>query len=283
MYIFFADDSKRHKPSLPDMGALIGIGGAFVDASKLQSLNQKIDKVCINYGFPKGEPFKWSPGRELWMYSNLKLEKRRDFFFEVLSEAETHDVGAIVVTEDTTRNTATNALTHQMDAIKLFLERVDWKLSRTRNEGILVIDRPSGDRSDEDKFMYECLETMRQGTEYAKLDRIIVSACTSSRLTRMLQLADLVTSCSLAAVSGEKQYAPPVFERIKKLLCRESGRMGGVGFKMHPDYCYANLYHWLLEDSHFFKHNMGIPLPIQSRPYLVNPFIIIDEVAEKAT
>lgn len=273
MHIFFADDSNRNRPNLSNMGSLIAIGGIFVEASKLKSLNQKIESICIQYGFPEREPFKWSPGRELWMRENLIGDKRKDFFLSLLTEAETHEVGAIIVAEDTTRNTATDAQTPQLDVIRLFFERIDWKLGKIKSEGALIIDRPSGNRGNEDKFLYDCLETVRQGTQYVNMERIVLSACSPAKFTRMLQLADLVTSCSLAAASGEKQYSPPVFEKIKVLLCRDSGRIGGVGFKMHPDYCYLNLYHWLLGDSHYHKWNVGYPLPMQGRPYLDNPYL----------
>lgn len=281
MYIFFADDSNRRSPNLPDMGALIAIGGIFVETSKLKSLNQKIEVICTQYGFPQNDPFKWSPGRELWMRENLTGDRRRDFFLALLTEAKTHGAGAIVVIEDTTRNTATDAKTPQIDVIRLFFERVDWKLNRLRSEGMLIIDRPSGDRGDEDKFLYSCLETMRQGTQYVNMEHIVLSACSPSKFTRMLQLSDLVTSCSLAAASGERQYSPLVFESIKRILCDDSGRIGGVGFKMHPDYCYVNLYHWLLGDPHYHRCNTGYPLPMEGRPYINNPYISLADVAQK--
>lgn len=272
MHIFFADDSNRDHPNLPDMGSLIAIGGVFVEASKLKSLNQRIEAICTRYGFPAREPFKWSPGRELWMRENLIGDNRKNFFLSLLTEAQAYEVEAIVVIEDTTRNTATDAQTPQADVIRLFFERINWKLGKIRSEGALIIARPSGDRGDEDKFLYDCLETVRQGTQYVTMDRIILNACSPAKFTRMLQLSDLVTSCSLAAAGGERQYSPPIFEKIKDILCEDSGRIGGIGFKMHPDYCYVNLYHWLLGDLLYHRGNVGYPLPLESRPYTNNPF-----------
>ena len=273
MYILFADDSNRYKPSLPNMGALIAIGGILVEASRLKSLNQSIEAICTQHGFPQNEPFKWSPGRKLWMRENLIDGRRRDFFLFLLTEIKNHSAEGIVVIEDINRNTATDATTHQIDVVKLFFERIAWKLNRLRSEGVLIIARPSGGRGDEDRFLYNCLETIRQGTQYVNMERIVLSACSPSKFTKMLQLSDLITSCSLAAVSGEMQYSPPIFERIKDILCADSGRIGGVGFKMHPNYCYVNLYHWLLGDSHYHRWNIGYPLPMEGRPYMNNPYI----------
>ncbi len=273
MFIFFADDSSRKVTSLPDMGTLIGIGGVFVEAKQLKELSIKIDEICSSYGFPANEPFKWSPGRELWMRDNLKLDKRRDFFLEVIGTAEALKAGAIVVIEDTTRRKATVAVTSELDVTNLFFERVNWKLSKLGDEGILIVDRPGGGRSDEDRFLYQCLDTLRQGTGYVNMEHIILHACCPSKLTRLLQLSDVIISCSIAAASGEREYAPPVFEKIKCILCKESDRIGGVGFKMHPDFCYVNLYHWLLGDSHYSKSNSWVQLPLESRPYRENPYL----------
>jgi hypothetical protein len=52
------------------------------------------------------------------------------------------------------------------------------------------------------------------------------------------------------------------------MLRSEQGRIGGVGLKLHADLRYANLYHWLLGDSHWWKGNVGIPLPAEGHPYV---------------
>jgi len=79
--------------------------------------------------------------------------------------------------------------------------------------------------------------------------------------------ADVVTSCVVARVSGESTHSPPVFDLIKPLLRSDGHRIGGVGLKIHPDFVYANLYHWLLGDSHFHRFNIGFPMPLKDRPF----------------
>jgi hypothetical protein len=90
-----------------------------------------------------------------------------------------------------------------------------------------------------------------------------------SKNTRLLQLADLIVGCTLAYVSGEDEYSPPLFEgQIKGMLREEGGRIGGVGLKLHPDFSYANLYHWLLDDESFWKNMIGQALPMKGWPYV---------------
>ncbi len=84
MQLFFADDSRQPNPSRIGMGPLIAIGGISVPDSMARHLEQNINAICIEYGFPEGEEFKWSPGRSLWMRRNLVEEKRERFFIDVL-------------------------------------------------------------------------------------------------------------------------------------------------------------------------------------------------------
>lgn len=274
MYIFFADDSTRKRESvrLSNMGTLVGVGGVFIEDRKIKILNDKINSICVTYQFPANEPFKWSPGRELWMWNNLVDEKRKNFFMEIIDAAKSQGVGAIVAIEDISRQKATNAATPQIDVTRLFFERVEWKLTKLNSEGILIVDRPGGGRKEEDMFLYECLETLKQGTDYLNMEHIVLHACCPSKFARLLQLSDVIISCSIAAASGGRVFAPPIFDKIKEILCKEAGRIGGVGFKMHPDLCYVNLYHWLLGDTHYARMNTGLGLPIETRPYSENPY-----------
>ncbi|MEW6233637.1 MAG: DUF3800 domain-containing protein [Chloroflexota bacterium] len=268
MEFFFTDDARQGRPSRPGMGPLVAIGGILVPGQAVWHLERAIDTLCADYGFPQGEEFKWSPGRDLWMRDNLVGETREAFFIDVLSMAERGGVKAIVVIEDTNLRTATSAPNAEMDVTRLFLERVNIQLRRMRSEGIVIVDRPSGDRANEDRFLANCLETLQAGTTYVKPDRIVLNVLsTPSKLVRLLQAADVVSSCTVAAVGGEARFSPPVFALIKRLLFSDMGRIGGVGLKIHPDYRYANLYHWLLGDLHFWKAGAGVSLPLTDRPY----------------
>ena len=99
-------------------------------------------------------------------------------------------------------------------------------------------------------------------------DRIALNTlCTQSRFVRLLQVADLVTSCVAARVAGETRYSPPIFEALLPLLPKSSGRIGGCGLKIHPDFKYANLYRWILGDTRFWEEERAVRLPLEDRPY----------------
>jgi hypothetical protein len=114
---------------------------------------------------------------------------------------------------------------------------------------------------------------IQNGTRFMQHERIALNVLsTSSDHSRCLQLADLVASCTLATIGGENRFAPTTFALIKPLLCEDMGRIGGVGLKIHPDFKYANLYHWLCGDEFLKRGNVAHPLPDIGTPYPRDPF-----------
>jgi hypothetical protein len=273
MDLIFADDAVQNKPTRPRMGPLYGIGGIHIQAKHVRDLERQLDAICQRIGFPDGEEFKWSPGRELWMARNLIDVARRDFFVAVIKLLIAHDVKAIVVIEDSSRGRATtDDCTPLMDVARLFLERVDNQLRRSGRDGLVIVDWPPGDRAAEKTFLADCLDTLQHGTRYVKPQRIALNVLsTHSKMVRLLQAADLVTSCSIATVSGEHRFSPPIFNELKRLFYEDGGRIGGVGLKLHPDLLYVNLYHWLVGDTYYRRGNTGWELPKSGHFYVSSP------------
>lgn len=265
--IFFADDSRQHAPSRDGMGELVAIGGLGVPADFVRGLANDLESLCIAIGFPRQAEFKWSPSRNLWMHANLTGESRTRFFLSVLDALREAEAVAIVVIADCAHPRATRAPDSETDVTTMFIERVSTFCAQHESHAMLVVDRPSGDRRDEDKFLARCSELLESGTDYVQPTQLIHGVLsTPSRLSRLLQAADLVTGCTLARVAGEARFSPPVFEGIKPLLHRQS-RVGGVGLKIHPDWVYCNLYHWLLGDKYFVRSTTNWQLPMRRRPY----------------
>jgi hypothetical protein len=143
----------------------------------------------------------------------------------------------------------------------MFLERAHAQVPAGRT-ALVVFDRQDGDHRDDFAFLSACVDKLRAGTAYTNLDKLALALSSDSKLSRLLQLADVVAACSTSFVAGESRWSPTVFrEGILPLLREEYGRRGGCGLKIHPDLRYGNLYHWLLGDSHFVRYQTGSPLP----------------------
>ncbi|HEX9759217.1 MAG TPA: hypothetical protein VGB26_15690 [Nitrospiria bacterium] len=237
----------------------------------LSRLDSQMEELCEGFGFPKGAPFQWVPNEELWMNDNLNEEKKSNFFIQLLTITNKFGVKAMVAIEDTKLGTATKTAPDGFaDVISLFLERVQKHLSKGQEEGVLIIDEKNGENKRKGKFLINYLELLQSSPTYVKPQRISLNVLsTPARFNRLLQLAKVITSCSVAIVGGEVHLSSPVFSHIKPLFLNEMGRIGGVGLKIHPDIRYSNLYHWLLGDSFLIRvsKNSGIPLPSSKYPY----------------
>ncbi len=255
------------------MGPMVGLGGIILDGSEVKSLESAIEKLCVETGFPQNEVFKWSPEKGVhWMRDNLIGNDRQDFQISVANLLKEHDCKAIFIAEDKTCSYAeASSESHEIDVIKLLVERVDWFYGKSGFQGIIICDRPSGDYKEEEKFLASCLDTVREGTTYLTPSTITMAILSCPfRLSRLLQAADLVVSCTLAYVCGENKFSPPIMEHISPLFIRELNRVGGVGVKVHPFFKYVNLYHWLFGDEYYVKYPIGHPLPMEQYPYSNN-------------
>jgi hypothetical protein len=274
MDLIFVDDSKQKKPSRPGMGHLVAVGGIHVPGGAVQNLERRLHAICTKFGFPSAEEeFKWSPDRRSWMRKNLQGDDRQGFLASCLEAAREEGAEAIVVIQDKgRRSTAGNRNDHEMESVRVFLERSDSHLRSVDAEATVVADHPTGGRTAESRFVADCMDTLRDGTRFVDFENLALVLTQDSKNTRLLQLADLVVGCTVAYVSGEDEYSPPLFEQhIKGMLREDGGRIGGVGLKLHPDFCFANLYHWLVGDDFFWKANSGWRLPMNGRAYVNSP------------
>jgi hypothetical protein len=262
MDLFAIDDSAQRKPTRDGMGPLVAVGGVHVRGEKVRELEIALDALCVEAGFPPGEEFKWSPSKKSWMRDGLVEETRTEFFLDALALALDAGASAIVVMEDTSKNRASaGSSTPEEDVTMMFLERAHNHLSDDRH-ALVVFDRSGGNRSSDLEHLTSCIERIRAGTAYAKLDRLALALSSDSRLSRLIQLADVITACATSFVAGESNWSPDVFRGgVLPLIREDSGRKGGCGLKIHPDRRYGNLYHWLLEDKTFWRGNMGTGLP----------------------
>ena len=268
MKFIFADDSRQLKPTRLGVGPLVAIGGILVDASYVGPLERELDQMCTHWGFPEGQQFKWSPGQsESYMRRELIEDRREEFFGEVIEKAIQFGVTACVVAADTEHRPArTTSRDHEADVTALFMERVAAELRAEFTDGLVVVAKPRGGAKEEQRLLGECLSLFEEGTEYESFPNLPLGlfVAQSNRL-RLLQLADVITSCVVSRVAGEIRYSPRIFTKLKPMLRRSGGRIGGFGVKLHPDFIYANLYHWLLGDQHVVRGGVPIRLPEPGR------------------
>jgi hypothetical protein len=271
MNLFFMDDAGQRNPRRPGMGPLVAVGGIIIPGASARNLETEVDRICDKFGFPKGEVFKWSPGKNHWMRDNLKDADRQKFFCNILEVAAEMGALAHVSIEDTSRAVAdSQSKSHEQDVTTLALERFQQLLARQGNYGIAIAAQPGGGAKDEGRFLAECLRLRDAGSDYVRFHNFATNVLTSPFAhTRLLQVADIVTSCTAAIVAGNDKFSGDIFACIQKIFLNED-RIGGIGLKLHPHLCFVNLYHWLVGDEYVRKGSTGWPLPLKNLPYAID-------------
>jgi hypothetical protein len=261
--IFFADDSVQ-RGFRKGQGKLVGFGGIFVEESELRGLNDDVEDLARQYGIPPGVELKWSPPRNSWIYTNLGDPDRPACYRQMIDAAGARRVKALVAVVDLGRVgwTEQQAL---RECIKYVWERIEMHLSRPPRMGLIVADRPSGGAKEEDALLSDFLAMSSVGTGWVVPTNVALNLLTtSSHLLRHLQVADLVTGATVAAVGGSK-WAAGVFPAVRPMLIQNAlGYAGGSGLKLGPRSAINLYYHVLGETAYTRASSMGgIGLPLE--------------------
>jgi len=268
MDIFFADDSKQ-RGLREGMGAILSIGGVFIDEGALRPLAAEIDRIATSYGIPEGTEIKWSPHKTSWIHQKLHGEARTNCYGQILETALGFGARAIVICWDLGRTAAQGEEAFSTCLTYLF-ERITYDLNNTNRQAIIVADRPGGGREQEETFLAEFLEKVQKGTTYAVPDRVLLNVLTTpSHLVRHLQLADLITGVTTAMVCGSYTYAKPLFPLIQRMLVKNSsGYAIGSGLKLWPNEL-ANVYYWVTGETVIMRGGgaQGFKIPTPHHPY----------------
>ena len=265
-YFLFLDDAEQLDCPRDGMNRLIAMGGFSIDVHDAARLSSDLEELCGLAGLPAGEPFKWSPKKNSWLQRNFTGEQKGNLFESLLQKVAEYNVSAHVMCCDPKARLLNGAKDAEQSTLLGILERFNFTLG-PNDKGIVIVDRPAGDKKAEERYLGACLALTEDGGAYAKFDKLACPILTMPfPLSRPLQVADLVASITTAHVAGRPQAAR-FFPLIKSLFREDKGRIGGVGLKLHPDYRFANLYHWLLGDTHYVRGSMGFPMPLSDRPY----------------
>jgi hypothetical protein len=261
---FFFGDESTQKGARDGMGKLVAFGGVFVSDDEIKDLDADIDAVAKTHKIPRGTELKWSPPKNNWIRDNLVGADREQCYRQVLEAAATRGVRALVVLLDTGRTTVKGDKAFEK-ALDWSWERIEMHLATEGASGVIVADRPGGKPSDDEEFLEAYLNRMTIGTDYVKRDRVLLNILTTpSHLVRGLQLADLVTGITTAAVAGNP-FGLALVDAVTPLLITNSlGTIGGTGLKLFPD-SLVNLYHHALGETVYAKaaYRLGYTLPLQ--------------------
>jgi hypothetical protein len=229
MLMVFVDDSEEKKPRRTPLGHLVGVGAVAVPEDGLAPYAAGIRALRAEFGVPPGTELKWSPGDGSWLKTGAgkaACTLLREKMLDLAAEAGATSIVLVW---------ARGHLDWQVPAVREKLlrwlyDKVSTFLGRRNAVGVVVADEPGGGPKDRAKWLRETLPLTDEGTGYTRPEQIVLPIVTApSHHIPHLQLADLVTSATVAAVAGNR-YALDLMPRLIRIADRlPDGQVGGAG------------------------------------------------------
>lgn len=179
----------------------------------------------------------------------------------MLAAAKKCDIrSAVVVLDHGASYRAKSTAQAGLEVLAWLYERIEMSLTDCRDHGVVIADQPGGGAKAEKYWLTETLSLTSNGTKHVKAERVVMPIVTApSHHVPHLQLADLVTAATTAAVAGRKSgldLAP----LLKELAhTRPTGETAGAGIVLWPKELY-DLHWWVFGEEYYRRGDAGIPL-----------------------
>ncbi|MFC3894461.1 DUF3800 domain-containing protein [Lentzea rhizosphaerae] len=263
MHLIFIDDSQQTDPPRRGLGSLVALGGVVVPENQVAPYAAALAALRTELGMPDGEEIKWKPPRGSYLATAGK-EIITNLRTRMLQTAIDHDIRSIVVIIDhgaAYKNRTTVEVGKEL--LKWLFERVTILLSKAADIGLIIADKPGGGPADEGRWLADTLNLTNDGTEYVEPGKIVLPILTApSHHVPHLQLADLVTAASTAAVAG-RLAGLELKDLLRQLAHRNAHNDAwGAGIVLFPQEM-INLCYWAFGETSASKvaMNTGITLP----------------------
>lgn len=259
MWFAFVDDSATNDPPREGLGELVALGAVLVPEDQVKAYGERLSAIRSRCGLPPDEEFKWKPARDSALYA-LDGERRFAVRKAMLVGAAELGVRSTVVVWD--RGHLGWEKERILPEIRKYLyERIEMCLQANGQTGVVIADEPGGGRSENCKWLTSTLELTKEGTEYVRPKSVVLPMLTSpSHHVPHIQLADLVTAATTAAIAGRKSGLS-LIELLSRLAHTNAwGQIGGAGVKLCPAQL-NNLHHWIWGETDYMYRQEWVRLP----------------------
>lgn len=269
MRLVFIDDSQQTDPPRRDLGPLVALGGVVVQDDQLSAYTAALSSIRTDLAIPSDEEIKWKPHRGSYLASAGK-EVITDLRIRMLQAAIDLGIRSIVVMVDHgAAYKSWTAVEVGKELLRWLFERVTILLTKADDIGVMIADKPGGGSADEARWLADALRLTDDGTEYVEPGRIVLPVLTAhSHHVPHLQLADLVTAASAAAVAG-RSAGLELKDLLRQLAHRNQYDYAwGAGIVLFPSEM-VNLAYRAFGETVAYKIsvNGGFGLPDRRYPY----------------
>ena len=272
MKLVFIDDSGQQKPPRAGLGHLVALGAVIVPEDEVTGWASDLLAMKAQLGVPEDEEIKWKPSKGSFLASaggevNAALRER------MLRAAIDRGITSVVHVLD-------HSLVYRdRSVVQVGQELLKWTYDKVafglEGQGaVMIADKPGGGAADESRWLAETLVLTNDGTAYTEPGKVVLPVLTAdSRHVPHLQLADLVTAATTAAVAG-RPHGLQLATLLHKLARKNNlGYAGGAGITLWPPEL-RDLLYWVFQEDTYFRAVGGYPLgPSDTSPIaFLRPF-----------
>ncbi|TDD57684.1 hypothetical protein E1263_22595 [Kribbella antibiotica] len=266
MKLIFLDDSMQRDPARCHLGELVALGAVIVPSAQVAGFAADLSAIKDRLGVPAEEELKWKPPKGSFLAGAgglLVTELRRS----VLEAAIARQITSVVHVLDHGRVYKERAVVDVgQELLKWTYDKVAWDLDA--DGAVMIADKPGGGSAEESRWLANTLAVTNDGTAYTAPGKVILPVLTAaSHHVPHLQLADLITAATTAAVAGRPSGMDlvPLLLQIARKNYREY--VGGAGITLWPPDL-RDLLYWIFDEDMYTSGGVDEPLGPTDSPFL---------------
>lgn len=269
MKLIFIDDSVHRQPRRTGLGELVALGAVIVPEDQVSGFAADLVSIKTRLTIPQDEEIKWNPPRGSFLATadgEIASQVRGD----VLSAAIARGIRSVVHVLD-------HSLVYKdRTVVEVGQELLKWTYDKIAFElegqgAVMIADKPGGGTAQESRWLADTLALTNDGTGYTSPGKVVLPVLTAgSHHVPHLQLADIVTASTTAAIAGRRsgQELTPL---LRQLACKNRGYVGGAGITLWPPEL-RDLLYWEFGEDLYVTDNTplgpsGMPFSSPSRPF----------------
>ncbi|WP_170293733.1 MULTISPECIES: DUF3800 domain-containing protein [Nocardiopsis] len=247
MYLVFVDDSQQRGP-LPREGLddLVALGAVIMHEERMLDYTARVEDLRSRLEVSAEVEFKWKPPKGSFL-AKASGDVVNELTQGMLKIAADCGVVSVVAVWDQGR-TGWNKDDTESICRRMLFERIERHLDTEQELGIVICDEPGGGSKQIKSFLADCRTLLEEGTEYVQRKRILLPFMTApSEHVAPLQLADLVTAATTAALAGHPRGLA-LLDLLRPLMRSNGfGQVGGYGLLLWPPPL-VGLHYWIARD-----------------------------------
>jgi hypothetical protein len=265
MKFVFIDDSVQRNPQRAGLGELVALGAVIVPEDQITGFASDLIALKNRLGIPQDEEVKWSPARGSFL-AGAGGATATELRVGILRAAICREITSVVHVLDHSLVYRDRSIVEVgQELLKWTFDKVAFGLEAQR--GVMIADKPGGGSAQESRWLEQTLALTNDGTAYTAPGMVVLPVLTAgSHHVSHLQLADVVTAATTAAIAGRRQgrrLTPLLYQLARK---NARGYVGGAGITLWPPEL-RDLLFWEFGEDTYVRGNTGEPLGPIGAPF----------------